>query len=148
MTILASDRSICIGCQICWCMICSKTEKNMQKWYYHSCMLPDIIASIILWLVMNHGFSWIYHHIACGLCREITWSQSRDLIFKANNSCFWSCEIRAASMLSTDSQIISKWTTAIFWQIYSFDLNTQSFLEEGRRIRNDLWFISTIVQLT
>jgi hypothetical protein len=28
-------------------------------------------------------FSWIHHHIACGLCREITWSQNRNLIFRA-----------------------------------------------------------------
>jgi hypothetical protein len=32
---------------------------------------------------MSRGFSLIHYHVACGLCREMTWSQSRDLILKA-----------------------------------------------------------------
>jgi hypothetical protein len=52
---------------------------------YHSCMLPNETLSITSWLMMSHGFSWIYYHIACRLCREITWSQSRDLIFRTKS---------------------------------------------------------------
>jgi hypothetical protein len=83
MTLLASDRSICIECRICWRMICMKNERNMQQRCCHSCMLPNVTADIILWPVMSRDFSWIYHHVACRLCRKIMWSQSRDLIFRA-----------------------------------------------------------------
>jgi hypothetical protein len=60
-----------------------ENERNMQKRFCHACMLPNVIVGIILWLVMNRCFCWIHHHVACGLCQEITWSQSRDLIFRA-----------------------------------------------------------------
>jgi hypothetical protein len=93
-------------------------------------------------------FSWIHHYVACGLCREMTWSQSRDLIFRVKHSCLQSCEIRAASILLTDSQMMPKWTSTILWQTYSFHLNKRSFLGKGRCIRNYLWFISTIAQST
>jgi hypothetical protein len=59
-----------------------------------------------------------------------------------------SCGTRAASMLSTDSQMIWKWTAIILWQTYSFYLNKWFFFEGGRRISNDIWFILTIVQFT
>jgi hypothetical protein len=41
------------------------------------------MAGIILWLVMSPGFSSIHHHVGRGFCREMMWSQNRDLIFKA-----------------------------------------------------------------
>jgi hypothetical protein len=34
----------------------SKNERSRPKIYCHSCMLPNVIAGIILWLVMSHGF--------------------------------------------------------------------------------------------
>jgi hypothetical protein len=49
----------------------------------HSCMMPNVMVGIILWLVMSHGFSSIHHHVACRLCREMMWSQNWDLIFGA-----------------------------------------------------------------
>jgi hypothetical protein len=83
------------------------------------------------------------------------WTLSKDdvitkprLDIHSKNSCLQSCGIWAASILSTDSQMIPKWTAIILWQTYSFYLNKQSFFEEGRRIRNDLLFISTIAQFT
>jgi hypothetical protein len=148
MTLLASDRFIYIGCHICWRTICAKSEKNMRKRYCHSYMLVNVIIGIRLWPVMSYGFSWMHYHIACGLCREMTWPQSRNMIFRAKESYLQSCEIRAASMLLTYSQIISKWTATILWQIYVFHLKKRSFLDEGRRITNNLWFISTIAQFT
>jgi hypothetical protein len=45
------------------------------------------------------------------------------LDIQSKNSCLWSYSTRVASMLSTDSQIISKWTATILWQSYSFYLN-------------------------
>jgi hypothetical protein len=60
-----------------------ENERSMQKRCCYACMLPNVIVGIILWLVISLGFSWIHHHIACGLCREVTWLQSRDLIFRA-----------------------------------------------------------------
>jgi hypothetical protein len=27
-------------------------------------------------------FFWMHHQVACGFCREMTWSQSQDPIFK------------------------------------------------------------------
>jgi hypothetical protein len=68
------------------------------------------------------------------------------MIFRAKNSCLRWHRIRAASILSTDSQMIRKWTAPILWQIYLFHLNKRSFLEEGHHIINDLWFILTIAQ--
>jgi hypothetical protein len=120
----------------------------MQKRCCHSYMLPNVIAGIILWPVMSRDFSWIHHHVACELCWEITWSQSRDMIFRVNNSYLRLYGTRAASMLSTDFQMISKWTPTILWQIYSFHLNQRSFLDEGRHIRNNSWFILTIARFT
>jgi hypothetical protein len=38
---------------------------------------------LILWLVVSPSFSSMHHHVACRLYREMTWSQNRDLIFKA-----------------------------------------------------------------
>jgi hypothetical protein len=76
-------------------------------------MLPSVIVGITLQPVMSLDFSWIHYHIACGLCREMTWSQSRDLIFTAKYLCLRSCGVRAVSMLSTDSQMIPKWTAII-----------------------------------
>jgi hypothetical protein len=58
-------------------------------------------------------FFWIYHDVTCGLCREMMWSQNRDLKFRAKHSCLWSCGIWAASILSTDYKIIPKWTATI-----------------------------------
>jgi hypothetical protein len=81
------------------------------------------------------------------------WTLSRDDVMtkpkhdiQSKHSCLRSYGIRAASMLSTDSQMIAKWTAPILWQIYLFNSNSRSFLEEGRRIENDLWFILTIAQ--
>jgi hypothetical protein len=83
------------------------------------------------------------------------WTLSRDdmvtklrLDIQSKNSCLRLCGTRAVSMLLTDSQMISKWTVTILWQICSFYLNRRSFLDEECRIRNDLWFISTIAQFT
>jgi hypothetical protein len=85
MTLFASDRSICIGCRICRRMICAKNERNMQKGCRHYCMLPGMMSDIILWLVTSHVASWRRHHVTCRLCREIAWSSSRDLMFRAKN---------------------------------------------------------------
>jgi hypothetical protein len=70
MTLLASDHSVRIKCRICWRMICAKNERSMQKRYCHSCMLPSMMAGIIIWPVISCDFSWIDHHVACGLCRK------------------------------------------------------------------------------
>jgi hypothetical protein len=108
MTLLASNCFIYIGYRICWQTIYARNERSMQELCCHSCILINVMAGIILWLMMTHGFSSIYYHVACGLCREMMWSQNRDLIFRAKISCLQSYRIRAASMLSTDSQMISK----------------------------------------
>jgi hypothetical protein len=55
----------------------------MQALYCHSCMLPNVMAGIILWLVMSPSFSSVHDHVGCGLCREMMWPQNWDLIFKA-----------------------------------------------------------------
>jgi hypothetical protein len=55
---------------------------NMLRPCCPSCMLPNGIVGIILWPVMSRDFSLIHYHVADGLCGEITWSQSRDLIFR------------------------------------------------------------------
>jgi hypothetical protein len=60
-------------------------RKEHAELYCHSCILPNVMAGIILWLVMSHGLSLIHYHVTCGLCREIMWSQNRDLIFRAKN---------------------------------------------------------------
>jgi hypothetical protein len=39
-----------------------------------------LTSSCDQWWVMV--FSWIYHDVTCRLCQEMTWSQSRDLIFR------------------------------------------------------------------
>jgi hypothetical protein len=52
----------------------SKNERSMQKIFCHSCMLPNVMADIILWLVMSHDFSLIDHRVGCGLCREMMWA--------------------------------------------------------------------------
>jgi hypothetical protein len=124
----------------------AKNERNMREVCCHSCVLPNVTAGIILWLVMSHVFSWIYHHVTCGLCREMMRSQNRDLIFRANNLCLQSYGIRAFSMLSTDSQMIAKWTAIILEQLDLFYSNRRSFLEEARRIKNNLWFSSINAQ--
>jgi hypothetical protein len=84
MILLASDRSICIECRIYWRMICARNGWNICRPCCPSCMLPNEMVGITSWLVMSRGLFWIHHRIACGLCREMTWSQSRDLIFRAN----------------------------------------------------------------
>jgi hypothetical protein len=61
----------------------SKNERSMQKICCHSCMLPNVMAGIILWLVMSRGFSLIHYHVGCGLCREMMWPQNRDSKFRA-----------------------------------------------------------------
>jgi hypothetical protein len=60
-----------------------ENEKSVQKQWCHSGILPNMMAGIILWPMISRGFSWIHQHVACGLCREIAWSQSRDLIFRS-----------------------------------------------------------------
>jgi hypothetical protein len=55
----------------------------MQELYCHSCMLPNMIAGIIMWLMTTCGFSWMHHQVAYRLCRETMWSQDRVLIFRA-----------------------------------------------------------------
>jgi hypothetical protein len=148
MNLLGSNRFIYIGFRISWQMIYGKNERSMQGPCCHSCMLPNGTTSIILWLVMSHGFSSIHYHIACVRYREMMWSQNRDMIFRAKSLCLRLYGIPAASMLSTDSQIISKWTASISRQIYLFRSNNRSFLEEGRCMKDDLWFISTIALFT
>jgi hypothetical protein len=74
------------------------------------------------------------------------WSQNRKMIFRAKNSCLQSYEMWATSMFSTDSQMMPKWIAPTLWQIYLVHSNKRSFLEEGRRMKNDLCFISTIAQ--
>jgi hypothetical protein len=59
-----------------------ENERSMPKRYCYSCILPNVISGIMSWPMMSHGFSWMHHHVACRLCREMTWSQSRDLIFR------------------------------------------------------------------
>jgi hypothetical protein len=98
--------------------------------------------------------SWFFFNTSP--CRM--WTLSRDgvvtrprLDIQSKNSCLQSYRIRAASMLSTDSQMIPKWIAHILWQIYLFHLfysNNRSFLEEGHRIKNNWWFISIIAQFT
>jgi hypothetical protein len=127
-------------------MVSAKNDRSMQKRCCRSCMLPNEMNGIILWSVMSHGSSWIYYHVACRHCREMAWSQWRDLIFRANNSCSQSYGTRVASMLSIDSRMILKWTATILWQTHWFHLNKRPFLEERCCIRNDSWFISTIAQ--
>jgi hypothetical protein len=76
------------------------------------------------------------------------WPQNRDSKFRAKSLCSRLYGIRLGSMLSTDFQMISKWTARTLWQIYLLHSKKRSFLKEGRRIKNDLWFISTIAQFT
>jgi hypothetical protein len=49
-----------------------------------------------------------------------------------------------------ESQIFELWAKKleVLRAVYSFYLNKRSFLEEGRRIKNNLWFFSTIAQFT
>jgi hypothetical protein len=35
----------------------------MQKICCHSCILPNVMDGIILWLVMSRGFSLIHRHV-------------------------------------------------------------------------------------
>jgi hypothetical protein len=120
--------------------LCEK-RKSMQKLCCYACMLPHVITGIILWLVMSRDFSSIYHHLARGLCQEMIWSQNRDWILRATNSCLRSYGNRTASVMTTDCEMIPKWTAPILWQIYLFHLfhlfrsNKRSFLDEGRRMK-------------
>jgi hypothetical protein len=82
----------------------------MRRLCCPSCILPNKIVGIISWLVMSRSFSWIYYHVACRLCREMTWLQNRDMIFRAQSSYSMSYRTCTASMLSTNSQMIPKWT--------------------------------------
>jgi hypothetical protein len=115
---------------------------------YRYRMLPSVMACIILWLVMSPDFSLIYHHVGCGLCREMMWPQNWDSTFRAKSVCSRLCGIRLGSILSTDFQMIPKWIATISWQMYLFPSNKWSFLEEGNRMKNDWWFLSTIALLT
>jgi hypothetical protein len=145
MSRLVWDRSLSIGCRICWRMICTKHEMSIQKRYSHSSVLSNVIVGIILWPVMSRVFSFDYH-VACRLYREMTRPHSRDLIFRAKNSWSQSCGTRTASILLKDSQMTSKRRALILWQISLLHLNKRCLLEERRWIRNDLWFILTIAQ--
>jgi hypothetical protein len=131
MTLLASNRSICIRCRICWRMICADNGLNMRRPFCLSCMMPNEMIGFISWLVISHGFSWIHYYITRRLCREITWSQSRDLTFRSTNACLRPCRTWAASILSTDSQMIPKWTEPILWQRRSFYLKNNLFSRKG-----------------
>jgi hypothetical protein len=146
MNPLASNHSICIRCRICWQTIYAENERSMQELHCHSCIQSNVMAGVILWLVMSHGFSSIHHYVAGGLCREMIWSQNRDMILRAKDSSLRSYGIQAASMLSTDPQIRLKWTATILWQIHLFHLNKRSFSNEVHHTRNNLWFILTIAQ--
>jgi hypothetical protein len=57
-----------------------KKRIGMRKLCCPSCMLQNEMIYIALWLVMSHDFSWIHYHVEWELFREITWSQSRDMI--------------------------------------------------------------------
>jgi hypothetical protein len=93
---------------------------SMQKIFCHSCMLPNVIAGIILWLMMSHGFSLIHHQVECKLCREMMWLQNRDSNFRTKSLYSRLYGIRLGSMLSTHFQMILKWIATISWQIYLF----------------------------
>jgi hypothetical protein len=82
----------------------------------------------------------------CRLCREMTLSQSRDLTFRAKMLVHNHMEPEWPRYCRETSKWYPEWTVSILWGISSFHLNKRSFLEEGRCIRNDLWFISTIAQ--
>jgi hypothetical protein len=113
MTSLASDHSICIECYMHWQLNWARNEWSMCIPRYPSGMLPKKMLGIISWLVMSHGFSWIHNYIACGLCREMTWSQSRNMISKTKSLCSRSYGTPTAFVLSTSSQMMSKWTATI-----------------------------------
>jgi hypothetical protein len=53
---LASNRFICVGCRIFWQTIYAKNGRSMQALCCHSCMLPNVMAGIILWVMMGPGF--------------------------------------------------------------------------------------------
>jgi hypothetical protein len=63
-------------------MVCAENGRCKQALCCHSCMLPNVMASIILWLAMNLGLSSIDHHVACRLCREMMKPQNRHSIFR------------------------------------------------------------------
>jgi hypothetical protein len=113
MTPFGSNRSIYIRLRIRSQMIYEKNERTMLEPCCHFCMLPNGTAGIIMWLVMSHVFAAIYHHVACGRSREVISSQNRDMRFRAINWCLQSYGIPAASMSSTDSQIIAEWIAPI-----------------------------------
>jgi hypothetical protein len=68
-----------------WTDALRENEKSMQKRYWRSCMLSNVIVGIVVWLAMNRGFSSIHRHVACGLCRKTMWSQNRNMIFRAKD---------------------------------------------------------------
>jgi hypothetical protein len=68
MTSLASNRFIYIELHIFRQMVYAKNKTSTQELFCHSCMLLDMVAGIILWLVTSHVFSSIYHHAVYGLC--------------------------------------------------------------------------------
>jgi hypothetical protein len=144
---LVSDRSICIGCYMCWQSGWARNEWSMRRPRCSSCMLPNEIVGIISWLVMSCGFLG-YITMSHMYSVERWRNHKAETSYPEQNSCSWSYRIRTASMLSTSSQIIPKWTTFILWQRSKVFLNKRSFLEEGRRIRNDLCFMSTIIRFT
>jgi hypothetical protein len=116
----------------------------MQGPYCHCCILPNRTACIILWLLMSRGFSSIHHHVECGHYQEIIGLHTWDSKFKAKRVCLRSYGIPAALILSTDSQMMRKWTPPILWQMGSFHARRRSFLKEGRRVKDNLWLISII----
>jgi hypothetical protein len=46
----------------------------MQALYCHSHLLRNVLAGIIVWLVINRGFSSIHQDVGCGSSWEIMWS--------------------------------------------------------------------------
>jgi hypothetical protein len=50
-----------------------QNARNMQARCCDSCILLNVIAGSILWLVMSPGFSSIHHHVDGGLCQEVMW---------------------------------------------------------------------------
>jgi hypothetical protein len=145
---LISNYFICVESRICWPRIYAKNGKTMHALCCGYCMLSSVMAGIILWLVMSPDFSLIHHDVGCGFCREMMWSQNRDKKSRANSLYSRLYEIRLGSMLSTDFQMIPKWTARNLWQIYLPRSKKRSFLKEGRLIQNNLWFISKIAQFT
>jgi hypothetical protein len=130
------------------------TDDLREKWKEHArAMLPFLYAA-------EHD-GW--HHLVTGdeswfffnTSPRRMWILSKDdvvtksrLDIQSKKSCFQSYGIRAASMLSTDSQMISKWTAPTLWQIYLLYSIKQSFLDKERCIKSDWLFISIIVQFT